>query len=119
MFGSMLDLISLVLARADPALVELYESQLVDPSLWAFGDRLRSELQETIDVVLQITQREGLMDHEPLERELLAVRSSFTDPVNVLQAVLMKRAQADEAEAVQEALKVTVQGVAAGMQYTG
>ena len=98
----------------------LYEEQLVDPSLWEFGAFVMKRMRDTIDSVLLVTEEKELLVNQPVLKRAIDNRMPSVDPINILQAVLMKRAVADEENPeLLDALKVTVQGIAAGMQFTG
>ncbi len=53
--------------------------------------------------------------------ESIALRNVYTDPLNVLQAELLHRSRQQEQPdpRVEQALMVTIAGVAAGMRNTG
>eukprot|EP00667_Euglena_gracilis_P001598 EG_transcript_1597 len=121
-FQSTIDLISMVLAKADPQISRLYEEMLVEPGLWEFGQHIRDLLAFTTAAVMEVTQETFILMNQPVLKRAIDNRMPSLDPLNVLQAVLMKRDRAPDAEAdtvLQDALKVTVQGIAAGMQFTG
>ncbi len=93
--------------------------------MWGLGKELRTQLEADIKVVLDIANDAHLMADLPWIAESIQLRNIYTDPLNVLQAELLHRArQAEEAgkapEAnVEQALMVTIAGVAAGMRNTG
>jgi phosphoenolpyruvate carboxylase len=119
-FKSTIELISMVLSKTQPQVTRLYEEQLVDPSLWEFGAFVMKRMRDTIDSVLLVTEEKELLVNQPVLKRAIDNRMPSVDPINILQAVLMKRAVADEENPeLLDALKVTVQGIAAGMQFTG
>jgi phosphoenolpyruvate carboxylase len=121
-FRSTIDLISMVLAKADIQISRLYEEMLVEPSLWDFGHKVREMLAFTTAAVMEVSQERTILQNQPVLRRAIDYRMPSVDPLNILQAVLMKRAKAvgaDDDELLQSALKVSVQGIAAGMQFTG
>ena len=60
-----------------------------------------------------------------MDSESIQLRNIYTDPLNVLQAELLHRSRKAEEEGkepdrrVEQALMVTIAGVAAGMHNTG
>lgn len=121
-FESTLELISMVLSKTEPQIADLYEKQLVDEHLWEFGALVQKLMKLTIASVISVTQESELLVNHPVLKRAIDARMPGVDPINVLQAVMMKRAKqegADDDVTLQDALKVTVQGIAAGMQFTG
>ncbi len=91
-------------------------------ALWPLGDRLRAELQASIDVVLRLRPQGGLLDDQPWVKESIKLRNPYTDPLNVLQVELLNRSRSNPDELhpeVDQALMVTIAGIAAGMRNTG
>ena len=93
----------------------------MDKSLWPLGQQLRDQLESDIKVVLTIANDAHLMEDLPWIAESIALRNVYTDPLNVLQAELLHRSrQQEQPDArVEQALMVTIAGVAAGMRNTG
>ncbi|MDF5689109.1 phosphoenolpyruvate carboxylase, partial [Vibrio parahaemolyticus] len=94
---------------------------LVDESLRPLGEKLRAQLQEDIKAVLNVENNENLMQHDPWGLESIRLRNIYVEPLNMLQAELLYRTrQTEEASAnLEEALMVTIAGIAAGMRNTG
>ena len=111
----------MVFAKSDLWLAEYYDQRLVDEALWPLGKQLRDQLSKDIKVVLTISNDDHLMADLPWIAESIALRNVYTDPLNVLQAELLHRSRSmSEPDAnVEQALMVTIAGVAAGMRNTG
>ena len=115
----------LVFAKADLWLAEYYDQRLVDKALWPLGKELRNLQEEDIKVVLAIANDSHLMADLPWIAESIQLRNIYTDPLNVLQAELLHRSRQAEKEGqepdprVEQALMVTIAGIAAGMRNTG
>ncbi|MCR1566653.1 MAG: phosphoenolpyruvate carboxylase [Mixta calida] len=124
-FSTRLGMLEMVFSKADLWLAEYYDQRLVDVSLWPLGKQLRDRLEADIKAVLTIANDAHLMADEPWIAESIALRNVYTDPLNVLQAELLHRSRAQEARGeevdprVEQALMVTIAGVAAGMRNTG
>ncbi|WP_275553217.1 phosphoenolpyruvate carboxylase [Mixta sp. Marseille-Q2659] len=124
-FSTRLGMLEMVFSKADLWLAEYYDQRLVDASLWPLGKELRDRLAADIKAVLTIANDAHLMADEPWIAESIALRNVYTDPLNVLQAELLHRSRAQEAKGeetdpqVEQALMVTIAGVAAGMRNTG
>ena len=125
-FRTRIAMLEMVFLKSDLWLAEYYDQRLVAEQLQPLGERLRDNLREAVELVLEITPEHGLMLDQPWIRESIALRNPYTDPLNILQAELLQRSRrVDEAagEAVHplldRALMVTIAGVAAGMRNTG
>ena len=120
-FSTRIAMLEMVFAKADLWLAEYYDQRLVDKSLWPLGKQLREQLENDIKVVLTIANDDHLMADLPWIAESIALRNVYTDPLNVLQAELLHRSrQQEQPDArVEQALMVTIAGVAAGMRNTG
>jgi phosphoenolpyruvate carboxylase len=119
-FRSTLDLIEMVLAKADARIAAHYERQLVPPDLAGFGADLRHRLDETARHVLAVTGRERLLAENPVLRRSIDVRNPYVDPINLVQVELLRRLRrADGDERLRHAFLITVNGIAAGMRNTG
>ncbi|WP_338507919.1 phosphoenolpyruvate carboxylase [Erwinia aphidicola] len=124
-FSTRLGMLEMVFSKADLWLAEYYDQRLVDKSLWSLGKQLRDQLDSDIKAVLTIANDSHLMADQPWIAESIALRNVYTDPLNVLQAELLHRSRQQEAEGgepdarVEQALMVTIAGVAAGMRNTG
>ena len=118
-FQSAIGLIEMVLAKADGRIAAEYDRQLVPPPLQPFGDDLRARLLRAITAVRDLTGHEDLLESTPVIRRSIDVRNPYVDPLNLLQVELLRRMRTDPDERVHAALKVTVNGIAAGMRNTG
>ncbi|MET0390799.1 MAG: phosphoenolpyruvate carboxylase [Polyangiales bacterium] len=118
-FRSLLDLLEMVLAKADPDIAAYYDRVLVPDDLRALGQDLRASCRTTIDSILRAKQQAHLLDGDPELRRALELRNPYVDPLNVLQAELLQRVRATDDPRLWDALLVTVNGIAAGMRNTG
>lgn len=120
-FRSTLDLIEMVLAKADTRIASQYDCRLVVPDLHPLGASLRERLPRTARAVLAVAGRRELLDDNPVLRRSIDVRNPYVDPINLVQVELLKRLRSapDEDERLRNAFMVTVNGVAAGMRNTG
>jgi phosphoenolpyruvate carboxylase len=122
-FRATIDLIEMVVAKADPTSSARYDRRLVPSDLQGLGETLRGELQTTIDRILEVSGHARLLETYPEGRLSLEARNPYIDPINLLQIELLRRLrQAEDAEPspeVWEAFVMTVNGIAAGMRNTG
>lgn len=121
-FLARIEMLEMVLAKADGGIAQFYEQRLADPALWPLGVRLRESLQQAMDVILALRQTDRLLAHNLALGESVAIRNPYTDPLHLLQAELLgrTRAQGEQIDPdLERALLVTVAGIAAGMRNTG
>ena len=121
-FRTRLEMLEMVFLKADLWLSEYYEQRLVPENLWPLGQRLREELKASTEIVLQLRPQGGLLDDQPWIKESIKLRNPYTDPLNVLQVELLNRSRSNPDELhpeVDQALMVTIAGIAAGMRNTG
>ncbi|EMA24783.1 phosphoenolpyruvate carboxylase [Haloarcula argentinensis] len=115
-FRTKLDNASLALARTDLGIAEEY-ADLADPELRErIYPRIVEEYEDTVEKVLEITGQDGLLSRDWL-KENLERRNPYVDPLNLLQVRLLKQSHRTETE--RRTLRLTVQGIAAGMKNTG
>ena len=69
--------------------------------------------------VLEIGASGQLLETEPWIRESLRLRNIYTEPLNMLQAELLRRNRQAPEPVLERAIMVTIAGVAAGMRNTG
>ena len=117
---STLDLISMVMAKADMRIAACYDEWLVPEELKPFGDALRHRFAAASRAVLAVTGHDDLLATNPVLRRSIEVRNPYVDPLNIVQADLLRRfRESSEGAALHDALLVTVNGIAAGMRNTG
>lgn len=133
-FETYIDMLEMVLAKADLRIASYYDETLVEPSLRPLGESLRQRLSACIEQVKVLKGQTRLLEDEPVFAHSMKVRNPYTDPLHYLQAELLRRDRQAEAnvasegadaevlpvpQSVEQALKVTMAGIAAGMRNTG
>jgi len=118
-FRSLLDLFEMVLAKADADIAAYYDRVLVPDELRPLGQDLRASLRRTISAVLAAKGESMLLAGQADLRRSIELRNPYVDPLNLLQAELLRRTRATEDPRLGDALLVTVNGIAAGMRNTG
>lgn len=120
-FAARIGMLEMVYSKTDLPITEYYDHRLVDEKLWHLGQKMRTQLTKDIDVVLSIAGDKYLMQKLPTIASSIVLRNIYTDPLNLLQVELLARSR-DHQEAeplVEQALMVTISGIAAGMRNTG
>lgn len=121
-FTTRIDMLEMVLAKADLEIAQLYDERLVQSELRPLGAHLRDLLSQSVRVVLGLTGQSQLLGQAAGTRESIGVRNTYLDPLHLLQAELLarsRRCQGDACGGLEQALLVTVAGVAAGLRNTG
>ncbi len=119
-FRSTMDLVQMVIAKADPFIARFYDDALVPAELRHLGEELRDALAKTERCLLKVTGGDRLLVDSPVLARSIAVRNPYVDPINLVQVELLRRLREHpDDETLLDALLVTVNGVAAGMRNTG
>ena len=121
-FRARIDMLEMVLAKADADIARLYDQRLVSPQLQHLGGHLRDLLSQACGVVLGLTRQERLLAHSPSTLKFISLRNTYLDPLHLLQAELLARSRDREADLdspLERALLVSVAGIAAGLRNTG
>ncbi len=118
-FRAYLDLLEMVLAKTDLGIAELYEQRLVPASLHPLGRQLRERQEQVVALVKQLKQSDCVMEDNPVILHSIEVRNPYIDPLHHLQAELLGRDRAHSDDRVEQALMVTMAGIAAGLRNTG
>lgn len=117
-FQTTLDNAALAIARTDMEIAAEYAT-LADSELRErIFPRLQSSHEQAAEHVLTIADREHLIDRTWL-RESLARRNPYVDPLNLLQVHLLETGPEERSPEEERALRLTVNGIAAGMKNTG
>ena len=121
-FRTRIDMLEMVLAKADESIAQLYDERLVEPALQPLGAHLRGLLSQAVAAVLGLTGQSQLLAHSPETLESISVRNTYLDPLHLLQAELLARSRLRDNQAdspLEQALLVSVAGIAAGLRNTG
>ncbi|MFB6185186.1 MAG: phosphoenolpyruvate carboxylase [Haloarculaceae archaeon] len=115
-FRTKLDNASLALARTDMEIAEEYAALADDDLREKIFPRIREEFENAREMMLEISGRDNLLIRGWL-KENLQRRNPYVDPLNLLQVRLLKQSHLTDTE--ERVLRLTVQGIAAGMKNTG
>ena len=118
-FATRISMLEMVFAKADSGLSAYYDQKLVSPEYLPIGEQLREQLASDIDVILQLLGETELLQHQSWPRESIQLRNIYTDPLNFLQAELLERNRKQQDDDIDQAIMVTIAGIAAGMRNTG
>jgi phosphoenolpyruvate carboxylase len=124
-FQATLDNAALALAKTDMAVAAEYSRLVEDADLrnrvWG---RIAAEHDRSRRAVLHVKQVDDLLADVPWFAVSLKKRNPYVDPLNLMQVDLTRRLRDPDLpdakrERLQELLRLTIKGVAAGMRTTG
>jgi phosphoenolpyruvate carboxylase len=120
-FQALLSNMDMVLAKSNIAIASRYADLVSDRALTeAIYPRLRKEWQESIAMLLAVSEQDRLVERNPLLARAIKNRFPYLDPLNHLQVELLKRHRAgDNADEVVQGLHLTINGIAAGLRNSG
>ncbi|MYK47459.1 MAG: phosphoenolpyruvate carboxylase [Gammaproteobacteria bacterium] len=119
-FAMQADMLEMVVAKADVTLARYYARRLANPDQQAMSEVLFERLVSLAHDILALTQAPELLAHADQVRDSIKVRNTYLDPLHLLQAELLARRRGgNDSERVNQALKVTMAGIASGLRNTG
>ncbi|MCE0493951.1 phosphoenolpyruvate carboxylase [Vibrio salinus] len=120
-FSTRLGMLEMVYTKCNANISRYYDERLVEERLIPLGDKLREQLEKDIKSVLNVENNENLMQRDPWGQESIRLRNIYIEPLNMLQAELLFRTRQYEEtpSELEEALMITIAGIAAGMRNTG
>jgi phosphoenolpyruvate carboxylase len=112
-FATLLENAELSLAKADPAIADLYLARTDRRDLVS---AIRDELSRTTDLVLSACGHTRLLDGKPDLQRAIEYRNPYVDALSFLQVRFLEGPDTPRTERLVQA---TISGVAAGLQNTG
>jgi phosphoenolpyruvate carboxylase len=86
-------------------------------------EEILDEFERTRRMVLRIVGHHDLLENEQWLQRSIKLRNPYVDPLNYIQVALLRRFRnqtpTDDAARLQQAILLSVNGVAAGLQNTG
>ncbi len=122
-FGTLVRNVERALAIADLAIFERYARELVDDekARARFVTRIREEHDASVAALLDIYGHTRLLEDDPTLERSIALRNPYVDPLSLLQVRLLRayRAGGKTDMALANAIRLSINGVAAGLRVTG
>ena len=120
-FKAMIDNAELAITKCDEIIAREYAKLVEDPQIGdVFGEKIIQEMSRTRQAILSMTERPSLMSETAWLRRSVEIRKPFIDVLNHIQIELLKRQKRDGAEEhLLRSLRLSVQGIAAGLRTTG
>ena len=122
-FNSTMDILDMVISKVDPEISEVYEDGLADAKLKKVGEKLRMEFDNVKKLNQFITPTE-IINQRKKFRSSVIVRNIYTEVLNILQAVVMKKLskkgiQKKHKKYLDDAMMTSIAGIAAAMKNSG
>jgi phosphoenolpyruvate carboxylase len=122
-FRTMIDNVQMGLCKGDMPIASLYAGLTDSGTRQAVFTDVLDEYARTKQMILAITGYSELLDNESWLQRSIKLRNPYVDPMNYLQVALLERLRAQpdapNANALRNAILLSVNGVAAGLQNTG
>ena len=121
MFQAMIDNAELALAKADMQIAHLYATLSTEPSGERIWEKITTEFDQSRAVILLIKESHELLAGIDWLRDSVMQRNPYVDPLNLSQITLLKQLRSSPAadEELVSLVRLSIQGVAAGLRTTG
>ena len=121
-FNSMLDMLDMVITKADPEISKIYEEYLADESLKRVGKKLRFQFDVIKKLNKKITPKEIIASRKQF-RSSIIIRNIYSEVLNIIQPIVIKKVKniknkKDKAY-LNDALLTSIAGISAAMKNTG
>ncbi len=122
-FRTILDFAQMSLAKADLGIFRTYLGLVPEALRGDFGPLIETEYVRSVEQVRAVTGK-ALLEGDPTLQRGIDLRNPYVDPISYLQVELLERLRSlpeeDEAKAgLEEAVMLSLLGVAAGLRNTG
>lgn len=123
-FRAMIDNAQMILGKADLKVAAHYAELCEDAAVRGeiFG-MIEAEYRRTVDMICAVAEIPALLDAAPVLQRSIALRNPYVDPMSVVQVELLRRLRAapDGADhtALEDAILLSINGIAAGLKNTG
>ena len=121
-FKTLVDNAQLALRSADLLIARVYATLASESDRRAVFPLLEAEYRRTESALCRLTGQHDLLDDSPWLQRSIRVRNPYIDPMNYVQVALLRRLRgspgADEEE-IHDAVRLSVNGIAAGLRNTG
>lgn len=120
-FRTQLSNMDMVLAKSSIAIASRYAALVEDEALrHKIFSRIRNEWHASIDVLLEISGNEKLLQTNPLLERSIQNRFPYLDPMNHIQVEMLKlyRKRSEDPK-VLRGIQLTINGIAAGLRNSG
>ena len=121
-FNSMLDMLDMVISKADPEISKIYEEHLANDSLKRVGKKLRFQFDVIKELNRKITPKEIINSRKQFRTSVI-VRNIYSEVLNIIQPIVIKKLQNNQSienkKYLNDALLTSIAGISAAMKNTG
>ena len=121
-FNSMLDMLDMVISKADPEISKIYEENLADKSLKRVGKKLRFQFDVIKKLNKKITPKEIIFSRKQFRTSVI-IRNIYSEVLNIIQPIVIKKLKKskkiEDKEYLNDALLTSIAGISAAMKNTG
>ena len=121
-FNSMLDMLDMVISKADPEISKIYEENLADESLKRVGKKLRFQFDVIKKLNKKITPKEIISTRKQFRTSVI-IRNIYSEVLNIIQPIvinkLKKSKKIEDKKYLNDALLTSIAGISAAMKNTG
>ena len=123
-FATMLDNAQMILAKADMDIAARYAMLVEDATLRnEVFNAIKAEYELTVQMLRDVCQIDELLADSPTLQRSIKQRNPYVDPLSFVQIELMRRLRADpdgrDHQAIEDAILLSINGIAAGVKNTG
>lgn len=120
-FRTLLSNMDMVLSKSSIAIASRYAELVPDEKLReTIFQRIRTEWQSAIDLLLTIMGQDRLLASNPLLERSIRNRFPYLDPLNHVQVELLKAHRASDPDPqVLRGIQITINGISAGLRNSG
>ena len=121
-FNSMLDMLDMVISKADPDISKIYEEYLADEELKRVGKKLRFQFDVIKKLNKKITPKEIIKARKQFRTSVI-LRNIYTEVLNIIQPIVIKKLKNSknlkDKKLLDDALMTSIAGISAAMKNTG
>jgi len=119
-FQNLISNIEMTVFKSDLKISKLYVDELVREEYQDIYEDILVESKLVIKMIKQIKQNSELLNDNKVLKNTLNIRNAYLDPLSLIQVSLMKKMRKKELSQFENnALLLSINGLAAGLRNTG
>jgi len=119
-FQNLISNIEMTVFKSDLKISKLYVDELVGEEYQDIYEDILVESKLVIKMIKQIKQNSELLNDNKVLKNTLNIRNAYLDPLSLIQVSLMKKMRKKELSQFENnALLLSINGLAAGLRNTG